>query len=472
MLVSFLRVDGDKVVDGNGTPVILRGAGLGGWMNMENFITGYPGHEREHRAAMLEVLGQEKYDFFFDKFLEYFFTEADAKFYASLNLNCIRLPFSYRHFEDDMNPRVLKTSGFKHLDRVVDICAKHKIYTILDMHALPGGQNPDWHCDSSTNYAAFWDHKDFQDRTVWLWEELARHYKDNPWIAGYNPINEPADAQHVRLPAFYERIEAAIRAIDPDHILWLDGNTFAAEWKGFDRVLPNCVYSLHDYSSMGFPRGEPFEGTPEQLESIEQTFLRKCEFQRAKGAPIWNGEWGPVYEDPATNPDADAINKKRIALLGAQLNLYDKYAVPWSIWLYKDVGFQGMVYADPQSKYMKTIGEFVQRKKKLNVDAWGRTPNPELEAVVKPLVDWIDRNAPAATKQYPSTWNTERQIARAAIETFMARSFSDEFARLFEGMSFEDLDECAKSFAFENCVQRDGLNKTMSDHAKLRDGGH
>jgi hypothetical protein len=34
---------------------------------MENFITGYPGHEGEMRAAMLEVLGQEKYDYFFDK---------------------------------------------------------------------------------------------------------------------------------------------------------------------------------------------------------------------------------------------------------------------------------------------------------------------------------------------------------------------------------------------------------------------
>lgn len=152
---------------------------------MENFITGYPGHEAQHRAAMLEVLGQEKYEFFFDKFLEYFFTEADAKFFASLGLNCIRLPFNYRHFEDDMNPRVLKESGFKHLDRVVELCAKHKIYTILDMHALPGGHNSDWHSDNPSNYAAFWDHKDFQDRTVWLWCELAKHYKGNPWFVGF-----------------------------------------------------------------------------------------------------------------------------------------------------------------------------------------------------------------------------------------------------------------------------------------------
>lgn len=42
------------------------------------------------RKAVKSVLGQEKYDFFFDKFLEYFFDDADAKFFASLGLNCIR----------------------------------------------------------------------------------------------------------------------------------------------------------------------------------------------------------------------------------------------------------------------------------------------------------------------------------------------------------------------------------------------
>jgi aryl-phospho-beta-D-glucosidase BglC (GH1 family) len=119
------------------------------------------------------------------------------------------------------------------------------------MHTVPGGQNPDWHADNTSNYAAFWDYKDHQDRTVWLWEQIAARYRGNPWVAGYNPLNEPCDPEHVRLPAFYERIEKAIRAIDADHILWLDGNTFAAEWKGFDKVLPNSVYSMHDYS-VGF----------------------------------------------------------------------------------------------------------------------------------------------------------------------------------------------------------------------------
>lgn len=97
---------------------------------MENFITGYPGHETQHREAMLDVLGQEKYEFFFDKWLEYFFTEADAKYFSSLGLNCIRIPFNYRHFEDNMNPRVLIESGFKHLDRVIDLVCLFSIQFI------------------------------------------------------------------------------------------------------------------------------------------------------------------------------------------------------------------------------------------------------------------------------------------------------------------------------------------------------
>lgn len=73
--------------------------------------------------------------------LEYFFTDADAKFFKSLGLNCLRLPFNYKHFEDDMNPRQIKPEGFKHLDRVINICARHQIWTVLDLHAVPGWQN-------------------------------------------------------------------------------------------------------------------------------------------------------------------------------------------------------------------------------------------------------------------------------------------------------------------------------------------
>ncbi|RAH71728.1 glycoside hydrolase family 5 protein [Aspergillus aculeatinus CBS 121060] len=467
MSAGILKVKGNQVVDNNGDEVLLRGAAIGGWANMENFITGFPGHESQHRAAMRKVLGPEKYEFFFDRWLEYFFTEADAKFYAELGLNCLRIPFNFRHLEDDMNPRVLKESGFKHLDRVIDLCAKEKIYTILDMHTTPGGQNPDWHADNPTSYAAFWDYKDHQDRTVWLWEQIAARYKANPWVAGYNPLNEPCDPEHVRLPAFYERIEKAIRQVDPDHILWLDGNTFSMEWKGFDKVLPNCVYSIHDYASMGFPTGQRYKGTPEQKQHLERSYLRKVEFMNQHGTAIWNGEFGPVYENPRVEVEADTINEERYNLLGEQLRIYDKYKIHWSIWLYKDIGLQGMIHTNPSSKWNQRIQPFLDKKSRLWLDAWGRFPHPEPAAALKPLVDWIDKVQPRAKDAYPTPWGTERHVLRAVFQTFLAASFVEEFAELFRGLDEKELDELAHSFHFDECVKREGLNRILKEHAKV-----
>ena len=431
-------------------------------------MLGYPAHESQHRKAMLSVLGQEKYDLFFDKWLEYFFTSSDAKFFASLGLNCIRLPFNHRHFEDDMNPRVLKPSGFKHLDRVVSLCADQGIYTILDMHTVPGGQNPDWHSDNPTNHAAFWDYKDHQDRTIWLWEQIAAHYKGNPWVAGYNPINEPCDPEHWRLPAFYDRLEPAIRAIDPDHILWLDGNTFAMEWKHFDHLLPNTVYALHDYSMMGFPTGDRYKGASDQNEQLERQFKRKAEFMTARGTPIWNGEFGPVYANPLLDKDAEEVNQDRFNLLGQQLAIYDKYQIHWSIWLYKDIGVQGMVHTAPDSAWNRLLQPFLEKKRRLQLDAWGKYPSPEAEAALRPMVEWIDKVSPTAKQQYPTPWATERHLLRATFQTFLANTFSMEFAELFRGKSLEELEDLAKSFHFDQCLQREGLNKAMSEHAKVR----
>jgi hypothetical protein len=58
--------------------------------------------------------------------------------------------------------------------------------------------------------------------------------------------------------------------------------------------------------------------------------------------PIWNGEFGPVYARRQYDGDAtDEINTSRIQLLKDQLDVYDEDNISWSIWLYKDIGYQG-----------------------------------------------------------------------------------------------------------------------------------
>jgi hypothetical protein len=50
-MTGILTLKDGQIVDGYGIPVMLRGFGLGGWMNMENLITGFPASESGQREA-------------------------------------------------------------------------------------------------------------------------------------------------------------------------------------------------------------------------------------------------------------------------------------------------------------------------------------------------------------------------------------------------------------------------------------
>ncbi|KAM7201225.1 Glycoside hydrolase superfamily [Naviculisporaceae sp. PSN 640] len=466
---ACLRVQGTEIVDADGNRVILKGTATGGHTNMENFITGYPGHEHEMRAALLEVLGPEKYNFFFDRFLTYFFTPADAKFLKSLGLNCVRIPINYRHFIDDLNPSELKSSGFALVDRIVDACSAEGIYTILDMHTFPGGQNQGWHSDSGIHKALFWEFKDFQDRMVNLWVEIAKRYKDNTWIAGYNPMNEPGDPEHYRLQQFYQRVEKEIRQVDPHHILFLDGNTYAMDFSGFKEVLPNCVYSIHDYANMGFPGYEQYRGSEEQKEFLRKSYERKVAFMKERGVPIWNGEFGPVYANAeADGDDWEEINRWRYELLGEQLRIYRGDQISWSIWLYKDVGLMGMVHCNPDTPYMKLLKPFFDKKKRLGLDKWGRDDR-HVGHIYQPVIDHFKEEIPKPflNKRYPPHWKIEGQINRVLRDMLFSDISCYEYASYFEGKTEEELEELAASFKFENCVTRDGLNDILRADAAL-----
>ncbi|KAM0372967.1 hypothetical protein ACHAO7_006736 [Fusarium culmorum] len=433
MSTGILKTDNARIVDANGDAILLRGTALGGWMLMENFMNGFPGREHQIRAALLKVLGQEKHDFFFDKFLEYFFTDKDAEFLASLKFNCLRLCLNYRHFEDDMNPFVIKEEGFKHVDRVINLCAKYGIYTILDLHALPGGQNQDWHSDNPTGHAAFWDHKHFQDRAINLWEHIARRYKGNPWVAGYNPMNEPADSEWTRLLAFYDRIVPAIRAIDPDHILFLEGNTFSMDFTGFDKVWENSVYAIHDYCGFGFPnRIGRFQGTQEQESYIRRMYDRKVEFMKKHNVPIWNA---------------------------------------WSIWSYKDVNVMGMTYVSPDSPWLKLLGPMIKKKRDLAVDSWAYDDAHLQDGLFGPLHKWFEDNVPAQySKKYPWQWRMHMHVFRGIRGITLAEYMIPEWADYFKDKSFEELDELAASWKYENCIQRGRLNEILELYAPMKAG--
>lgn len=457
---ASLSTRGSHIVNGEGNQIVLRGFGLGGWMNMENFITGYPANEEAQREAVRSVLGEELYTKFFDAFLESFFGEDDARFIASLGLNCLRLPVNYRHFEDDSEPFVIKEQGFRHLDRVIDLCAKHGIYTIIDLHALPGYQNQHWHSDNPTHKALLWRHKHFQDRTVNIWEAIAERYRGNPWVAGYNLINEPADPTEKTIMPLYRRLYEAIRAIDPDHIIFLEGNRYSVDFHMFGKPWENVVYTNHDYALPGFVDGGPYPGNSRgqyvDRDVVEATFLRRSEYMFEHSVPIWVGEFGPVYTGEKT---ADAM---RYQLLRDQLEIYTRHGVNWTIWTYKDIGLQGVVYAAPDSPWVERIRPIMEKKARLGVDAWGGT-DAEIRHVMQPIERLFEEEYPG---YQPFPFGIEREIQLLIRNILLAEPLLPEYAELFRGIEEVGIDELMGSFRFENCVKRQELADTLSQHSE------
>jgi endoglucanase len=469
-----LHVDGNQILTSDGRPVRLRGACVGGWMNMEEFINGYPGSEHGLRAVMAKQLGAEPARFFFDRMLDYFFSEDDVVYLKSLGTTVVRLPLNYRHFESDRRPFEYLATGFARLDRALDWCEKHGLYAVLDMHSVPGWQNPDWHCDNSSRHTLFWQHVGFQDRFVALWEEFARRYKDRAVVAGYDVMNEPVtNAPFGRFSNQYEpdwevinqlyrRVTTAIRAIDPDHIIFLEGDLFSREFDGLEPPFaPNLVYSSHNYTDGGFGPG-PYPGliNGEQWDYHKQThFFLTCSgmrFTQKHNVPLWVSEFGAVYNGPEQEVS------HRLRALDDQLAIFDQYGAHWSMWTYKDIDVMGWVQLVPDSPYVTVIRKILDAKRDLSTDFWmSWVPATAAKTKVFELAGMIEKaiGDPAIDSEGNRTF-----LAQAALSGYAAAMLQPFYARCFEGLSQTELDQVLESFALKQCRPHAALIEVVRKH--------
>jgi aryl-phospho-beta-D-glucosidase BglC (GH1 family) len=450
-------------------------------MNMENFINGYPGDEHGLRAEAGRALGEARAQFLFDRWHDHFFAEEDVAFLKSCGANTIRLPLNYRHFEDDARPFRYNETGFARLARAVGDCARHGMYVILDLHAAPGWQNPDWHCDNATRHVLLWRHPHFQERFIALWREIASRYRGNGTIAGYNLLNEPVTgvpdgpypfpyrSDWDAINGLYRRAVRAVRETDPDHILFLEGDLFSSR---FDRLEPppdsNLVYSSHNYNEAGFGPGQ----YPGRMLGTRWDRRRQADvFQRHEGTrycrrykvPLWVGEFGTNFRGPRREA-AD-----RIRAIDDQIAVFEENGAHWTIWTYKDVGVMGVVSPDPDSTYMRLIKPILAAKDRLALETWNLPHNAPQRAIRQAsnwLADQIRRAIPDRGIQPLENHNF---LAQAALGMYAARLLQPAFVRLFKGKSEAQIDRILESFALKNCAKREDLVAVLSKYWR-RDG--
>ena len=360
--MDFLSIQNGKIVNENKQPVALRGVNVGGWMNMENFINGYSGSETRLKNLMAHEIGKEKTAFFFNRLLEHFFNEDDIRFLREKGANLLRLPLNYRHFESDMAPFEYLEEGFKHLDHILDLCEKHGLYVLLDLHSVQGWQNGDWHCDNSSRHALFWSQKQFQDRFYALWKELARRYKNRSVVAAYNLINEPLSnspfgrfARDDKYEADWENFNRinrktiqTIRSVDGKHMIMLEGDYYSVLFDKMEHPEdPNVFFSSHNYIGICTSALEKYPLTFENeywdQAKISEQFRTSQGYQVAKDyqLPLLVSEFG------FNNQHARGKSGGQIMAFADQVGAYNENGVHWTFWTYKDIGSMGWVQLGP-----------------------------------------------------------------------------------------------------------------------------
>lgn len=473
-MLPRLSVRGNQIVNASGEPVRLRGVCIGGWMNMENFINGYPGAEHGARAAMADVLGKAKAEFFFDRMLDHFLTEEDLMFVRGCGATVVRLPINYRHFESDAEPFRYNEKGFARLSKAIDWCEKAGLYAILDLHAVQGWQNPDWHSDNGIRRALFWKHAQFQDRFVALWEEIARRFKDRRVIAGYNVMNEPVtgssfgrfshnyQADWETLNRVYRRVAKAIRTIDPDPILFLEGDCFSVFFDGLDAPFDrDLAYSSHNYNAAGFGPGVypgNFQGEFWDREKQLKAFLahQGTEYAKKNDVPLWVGEFGSVYNGPPEERGS------RLQAVDDQLSVFESHGIHWTMWTFKDVGVMGWMSLDPECDYLQRIAYVRKAKQELATDFWMHwMPNTHSRDLVNQLADEVERVVGPEELDGPGN---RLFMTQATLDIYVGALIQPLYAKRFAGLSEAELDRVLESFSFRRCRPREDLLTIVKRH--------
>ncbi|MBN2011877.1 cellulase family glycosylhydrolase [candidate division KSB1 bacterium] len=279
---SFLKTKGTDIVDSSGEPILLRGIGLGGWLVPEGYMMHIPGFGSPSsiRTLITELVGEDNATDFYKRYTENYVTEKDVEQLAAWGFNSIRLPFNYRMFSPEDQPDVFLEDGFQIIDQLLGWCEKHKLYLILDMHCAPGGQNAGNISDSDGEVARLWTDSKNQTLAVDIWTKIAEHYKDAEWIGGYDLINETAwdfGGQNTPLRNLMISITRAIRKVDTNHIVFIEGNWYATDFTSLSPIWDtNMAYSFHKYWSVN------------DTESI-QSYLT---LRNQNKVPLWVGEFG------------------------------------------------------------------------------------------------------------------------------------------------------------------------------------
>ena len=313
--MDFLEVKEGKMFCGE-SPFILRGFGLGGWLLPEGYMWKlYKKCDRPRRMeAMISTLCGEDYaKSFWERYFRTYITEKDITLLANRGYNSVRLPLNARHLYKPTDKGLeFKNETIGILDHLIKLCRKNNIYVILDMHGAPGGQTGQNIDDSESDVPELFVEDRHQSDLIELWGMIAKRYKDEPAVGGYDLLNEPLpnwfSQYNPRLMPLYRKLISKIRSIDQRHPIILEGLHWATDFSLFDSLTKEeaqngIILEFHKYWS--HPDKESLQPYIKMAEKLE--------------VPLFMGEGG----------------ENNCQWYTTVFPLYERMGIGWSFWSYK-----------------------------------------------------------------------------------------------------------------------------------------
>ncbi|MDW7691548.1 cellulase family glycosylhydrolase [Flammeovirgaceae bacterium SG7u.111] len=413
---QFLHTNGKQIVDKNNEEIILRGIGLGGWMLQEGYMLKTSGPQHTIEARVEELIGKEKKEEFYNAWLKNHFQKIDVDSMASWGFNSIRLPMHYKLFtppiEEEPIPGQVtwNEKGFAMVDSLLDWAEVNELYLILDLHAAPGGQGENADIsDYDNTKPSLWESKVNQDKMVALWTKLAERYVNEPYIGAYDIINEPnwgfedhasdpngcSEKQNTLLWNLQKRVTEAIRKVDKNHMIIIEGNCWGNNYNGLPALWDdNLVISYHKYWN------------PNDVSAIQGML----DMRNQRNVPIWLGESGE---------NSNAWFTDAIALL-------ESNKIGWSWWPEKKMGYNNPLEIKINDGYKAIVAYWNgSGNKPSSEDAYtalmGMTENLKLENNIyhKDVVDAMIRQ-PHSSEALPFKSN---KIASSEATVIYATDF-------------------------------------------------
>ncbi|MBW0001241.1 MAG: cellulase family glycosylhydrolase [Verrucomicrobia bacterium] len=328
---AMLHAAGGAVLDQTGQPVLLRSVNLSPWLVPEGYLMAQGSFAAlatspsEIRQRLVDVVGPEKAAAFWRDWTAAFVDANDFRNLRADGFNCVRLPLNARFITSRIEPGgvVFDAAGIAPVDQAVSWGAETGVYVILDLHDAPGGQGP----FSTVSDVPSFDHTprlwqgptaaENRRKTIALWRALASRYAGARSVGGYDLLNEPALPPGVapaELAALYNAVIEAIRSVDRDHMIVLEGDKYARDFSMIRSVAdPNVMYEFHEYRMFN----------PQWRSPTVASLAQLLQLREATGKPVWLGEFGE---------SSFAWQAQVVSLLKAN-------GIGWAVWPWKRIDF-------------------------------------------------------------------------------------------------------------------------------------